>query len=768
MAEKIGTIPNDDVGAPPNAIGPDAAAELAGISTTSEEFQTAAKQEHFRAEEAHRRLGDKNETDLFAYLLEIGEDPNALSTEAADFLNENNLSDEFSTYVGVKSGMIQVNPELQELLEKTDFKSLDNDAYREVMKTIKGYGFDALKQIEYKYPGLIKKLQEAQMERGLYVNDVDHRFYLDGKIGREATSMTWFGIENAAEEGTALAQATIDNTVTSSLAGDLVKLRAQIALNKINETTENVGNKLTEAHAQALMVEASKDGVDIGNGLLRLLSRSEIDSETLNAWAEVYGVTQQLEQARTSYRFDYEIGTATASTLLAFIREHEANSNYNIAWGGTTVIYGGEERLPTTMKISEILDWQLKNGEHAIGAYQYKPVSLKEIVDVTPGVTVDTIFSPEVQDKLAMTTLFKKRGLNDYLNGKISLTKMIENLANEWAILPKNRSGGAHDDVGTNKAKPELYDELQRLLIEMKENYQRGILPPTVRSAAYQALPQDAPIMIVDPGHGIRGGTDKGATTSAGTTESDVADAVAREYMEVMAKEGVRVIFTREPGRYLSGGESFRWRIGQAQAKIAANSYSGRMIGAISIHFDGGDSTARSTMLTDPSSTKGSVALSKRLAAHYDDDRDVTAGRVITGSWYFRDRPGVRFGFLREAEKNGLDATIVELGMSKTADDGFLDAVALTEKGIDREAGEGNLPARRYALEIADGTLAHAHAKGIRPTKLAAVEPENHEGRIDAKAAEARAEFTNVTMPPRKPKSLVNAEPTFNPASQKT
>lgn len=149
--------------------------------------------------------------------------------------------------------------------------------------------------------------------------------------------------------------------------------------------------------------------------------------------------------------------------LLDFIAKPESGGDYNIVWGGIAK----KDRPPkplTTMTISEVLAWQdsidARYQSEAAGRYQIMEDTLRgpdqrRALWNEAGLTLSTVFSEGTQDKLA-TQLLKRRGLMEYLDGKIDAVQFANNLAKEWASLPvvsgpkKGRSHYAGD--GLNKA----------------------------------------------------------------------------------------------------------------------------------------------------------------------------------------------------------------------------------------------------------------------------------------------------------------------------
>jgi hypothetical protein len=90
------------------------------------------------------------------------------------------------------------------------------------------------------------------------------------------------------------------------------------------------------------------------------------------------------------------------------------------------------------MTIREVLAWQdridpLYRSE-AAGRYQILEDTLRDLY-AEAGMTLDSKFDKAGQDRLAMA-LLKRRGLDKFLHGYLSVNKFCNELAKEWASLP--------------------------------------------------------------------------------------------------------------------------------------------------------------------------------------------------------------------------------------------------------------------------------------------------------------------------------------------
>ncbi|MEO1308148.1 MAG: hypothetical protein AAFV38_09535 [Pseudomonadota bacterium] len=109
-------------------------------------------------------------------------------------------------------------------------------------------------------------------------------------------------------------------------------------------------------------------------------------------------------------------------------------------------------KRPTRMTLGEIRNWvRATPGQpHAIGRYQFIPSTLRRLVR-RAGLPEETVFSPEVQDRLADLLLIDA-GINKFLSGKLSLSQFMDNLALIWAGLPVQSGKSAYHNYAGNRA----------------------------------------------------------------------------------------------------------------------------------------------------------------------------------------------------------------------------------------------------------------------------------------------------------------------------
>lgn len=104
----------------------------------------------------------------------------------------------------------------------------------------------------------------------------------------------------------------------------------------------------------------------------------------------------------------------------------------------------------------------------AAGRYQIMEDTLRGLLHI---VGPDELFDEKNQDRLAIG-LLRRRGLDDYLEGRMSIHSFGNNLAKEWASLPvvKGRKYGRsyYSGDGLNEAHVKVHQVLE-VLEEIKK-----------------------------------------------------------------------------------------------------------------------------------------------------------------------------------------------------------------------------------------------------------------------------------------------------------
>lgn len=122
--------------------------------------------------------------------------------------------------------------------------------------------------------------------------------------------------------------------------------------------------------------------------------------------------------------------------LLSTIAKGESRGNYNAYYGNVA----NDKIRFTEMPVRKVLAWQdafVKKGSpsSAVGKYQFIKPTLQGLIKEL-SIHPDVKFDAALQDRLA-ARLLERRGLHEYMQGKMSREEFAHNLSKEWAALPK-------------------------------------------------------------------------------------------------------------------------------------------------------------------------------------------------------------------------------------------------------------------------------------------------------------------------------------------
>jgi len=126
--------------------------------------------------------------------------------------------------------------------------------------------------------------------------------------------------------------------------------------------------------------------------------------------------------------------TPEISALLTAVRAHEAPNGYGQVYSGSRL--SGDVSKMTLDGVLNFQTQMLAKGSKstACGGYQFLRKTLKSTIQEM-GLKGTEKWTPELQDRMAVY-LMQKRGLGEYLDGKLSAEDFANNLAKEWASLP--------------------------------------------------------------------------------------------------------------------------------------------------------------------------------------------------------------------------------------------------------------------------------------------------------------------------------------------
>ena len=212
----------------------------------------------------------------------------------------------------------------------------------------------------------------------------------------------------------------------------------------------------TAAAVAAFKKDYSIDGSGSNFGEKEFSTLSQIDS------GQVKRVAASKPEAAAPRQLpplaDDAVTKGKIGEVLDLIAGPESRGHYDIMFGS--------RRHPEILKmtITELFQFQrdYKRGKitgspmetAASGRYQFMPNTLAECVRGLGMNPNSETFSPENQDKLIIYRLRSIRQLDEWLAGKLSNEKFMDNLAMEFASFPAPSKGGRswYDKVGSNKA----------------------------------------------------------------------------------------------------------------------------------------------------------------------------------------------------------------------------------------------------------------------------------------------------------------------------
>ncbi len=128
----------------------------------------------------------------------------------------------------------------------------------------------------------------------------------------------------------------------------------------------------------------------------------------------------------------------------------------------------------------------------ALGKFQIVRTTLRSLRDEL-GLTGEEKFSPELQDKLAVT-LLERRGLSQWQEGKISDNEFVDNLSKEWASLPTSQ-GQSYYGQRTATTPEAVLEALS--LSRTPEQQTQPAEPTSAEQPAWEALGRE----IFSPGN---------------------------------------------------------------------------------------------------------------------------------------------------------------------------------------------------------------------------------------------------------------------------
>lgn len=133
--------------------------------------------------------------------------------------------------------------------------------------------------------------------------------------------------------------------------------------------------------------------------------------------------------------------TAAEKRFLDFIAGGEAPGGYNQRFAEPA----GQNKYDLTgMTINQVIALPANRGNGLVstasGRYQFLSKTLSEMRDAL-GLTGNELFTPDMQDYLAVERMRQTRDYDDYMAGRITPERFARNMADEWASLPDPATG---------------------------------------------------------------------------------------------------------------------------------------------------------------------------------------------------------------------------------------------------------------------------------------------------------------------------------------
>lgn len=166
--------------------------------------------------------------------------------------------------------------------------------------------------------------------------------------------------------------------------------------------------------------------------------------------------------------------------------------NYNETLGYGAYTGGNVDLVRMTLKQIDALQTSMLRhkanrwNSSALGRYQIIRTTIRSI-KATLGLSEGALFNEEMQDRMACF-LLGQRGIDKWLGGNMKQSTLMNNLAAEWASLPKWDGKGAYSTAGNgdlHKAQSArvMVAEVQKALDEVKRRHnskQPAKIPETV------------------------------------------------------------------------------------------------------------------------------------------------------------------------------------------------------------------------------------------------------------------------------------------------
>lgn len=264
----------------------------------------------------------------------------------------------------------------------------------------------------------------------------------DKATGRFGVKPTAEGIRIANAKGLSLGGSVMDKI--ERFMGDRLTNKIE-ALNKSIDTIRPVlqGDNYDAANEIRSLTMHFGEHSDqktngVWNSMLKAIGRTEAKNPEDIEFGGTHPNFTQASGGNGSSGGKLSTETDITEQLKASFAEGESNNDYNRLVDTPT--HPKRTNL-TDMTIGEVLDFQkgmlrAGNPSSAAGKYQIVSTTLKSLV--REGVVkMDDKYDANTQERLA-DALLERRGLNDFMAGKLPARQFLKRLGNEWEIIKKS------------------------------------------------------------------------------------------------------------------------------------------------------------------------------------------------------------------------------------------------------------------------------------------------------------------------------------------
>lgn len=192
------------------------------------------------------------------------------------------------------------------------------------------------------------------------------------------------------------------------------------------------------------------------------------------------------QQAKTQSLNSKTVDVAKFEPVLQLLRRGEGDYNA-INFGSAGDAKGMSltqylKKPEQNITVGDVMKAQQNTALFAVGAYQFIPDTFKATIE-RMGISAETVFTRELQDRMAINLMMNRKGVANFLKGSGELTKAAQDMAKEWASVgvsyPENGAqvgASYYGGIGNNKASisPQEMQQSLKQVLSFKQNPQQG------------------------------------------------------------------------------------------------------------------------------------------------------------------------------------------------------------------------------------------------------------------------------------------------------